>query len=195
MLEDNTPTPLQTQGDSIMSDYDHHQQALLIERLVMGGDGWRAEVHKYSKTLEAGVSTRTDIVKWWQVRCYNVPPSIAHSFVNIDIQDHAKEYPMLARMALDILPIQASSVPCEHLFSSSKQVVMEHQSHLGSDHFEELLIMKSMWHGTISNWAAINSEGIEQVDLVEYEELLDADIQACMWDDEDKELIFESDFE
>ena len=33
------------------------------------------------------------------------------------------------------------------------------------------------------------------MDLVEYEELLDADIQACMWDDEDKELIFESDFE
>ena len=195
MSEDNTPTPSQTQGDSIMSDYDHHQQALLIERSVMGDDGWRAEVRKYSKTLEAGVSTRTNIVMWWQVCCYNVPPSIARSFISIDIQDHAKEYPALARMALDILPIQASSVPCEHLFSSSKQVAMECQSHLGSDCFEELLIMKSMWCGMISNWAAINSEGIEQVDLVEYEELLDADIQACTWDDGDEELIFESDFE
>ena len=195
MSEDNTPTPSQTQGDSIMSDYDHHRQALLIERSVMGGDGWRAEVRKYSKTLEAGVSTRTDVVKWWQVRCYNVPPSIARSFVNIDIQDHAKEYPTLARMALDILPIQASSVPCERLFSSSEQVATERRSRLGSDRFEELLIMKSVWHGMISNWAAINSEGIEQVDLVEYEELLDADVQACTWDDEDEELIFESDFE
>jgi hypothetical protein len=178
-----------------MSEYDHHQQALLIERSVMGGDGWRAEVHKYSKTLKAGVSPRTNVVKWWQVHCYNVPPSIAHSFVNIDIQDHAKEYPTLVRMALDILPIQASSVPCEHLFSSSKQVVTEHHSHMGSDCFKELLIMKSMWHDTITNWAAINSEGIEQVNLMEYEELLDADVQACTWGDKDKEQIFESDFE
>ena len=98
-------------------------------------------------------------------------------------------------MALDILPIQASPVPCEHLFLSSKQVATEQQACLGSDHFEELLIMKSLWHGTIVNWAAANSESVEEVDLAEYEELLDADVQARMWDDEDKEHIFVSDTE
>ena len=69
MFDGRTPTPTPTQDDSIMSDYDHHRQALLVERLEAGGDGWRAEVRKYTKTLEEGVSPRTDVVKWWQVRC------------------------------------------------------------------------------------------------------------------------------
>ena len=56
---------MSTQDDSIMSDFDHHQQALLLEKLAAGGDGWRAEVHKYSKMLEEGLSLRTDVVRWW----------------------------------------------------------------------------------------------------------------------------------
>lgn len=98
-------------------------------------------------------------------------------------------------MALDILPIQASSVPCERLFSSSKQVATDRRSRLGSDRFEELLIMKSAWRGTISDWAVSNSENIEEVDLVEYEEFLDADVQARVWDAEDEANLFESDIE
>ena len=98
-------------------------------------------------------------------------------------------------MALDILPIQASSVPCEHLFLSSKQVATERRARLGSNRFEELLIMKSAWHGTTVDWAAINSAEVEEVDLAEYEELLEADVQARTWDDEDEENIFESDIE
>jgi hypothetical protein len=98
-------------------------------------------------------------------------------------------------MALDILPVQASSVPCERLFSSSKQVVTECRAHLGSDRFEELLVMKSAWRGMIRDWAATNSAEVEEVDLVEYEELLEEDVQARTWDDEDEEHIFESDIE
>jgi hypothetical protein len=98
-------------------------------------------------------------------------------------------------MALDILPIQASSVPCERLFSSSKQVATERRSRLGSDRFEELLVMKSTWRGTISDWAVTNSKDIEEVDLVEYAEFLDADVQAHIWDAEDEEHLFESDIE
>lgn len=66
---------------------------------------------------------------------------------------------------------------------------------MGSDRFEELLIMKSSWRGTIVNWAAANSESVEEVDLVEYEELLDADVQARTWDNEDEQHIFVSDIE
>jgi hypothetical protein len=90
-------------------------------------------------------------------------------------------------MALDILHIQALSVPCESLFLSSKQVATELQAHSGSDHFEELLMMKSAWYRMFSNWAAANSEDIEDIDLVEYEELLHSDVQAHAWDDEDEE--------
>ena len=102
---------------------------------------------------------------------------------------------MLARMALDILPIQASSVPCEWLFSSSKQVATDWQLCLGSDCFEELLIMKSAWCSMISDWAIGNSDEIEEVDLLEYEEFVDGDKQAHVWDAEDKENLFESDTE
>ena len=55
--------------------------------------------------------------------------------------------------------------------------------------------MKSLWHGTIVNRAAANPESVEEVDLAEYEELLDADVQARTWDNEDKEHIFVSDIE
>lgn len=51
-----------------MSDFDRHRQALLVEKLATGGDGWRSEVRKYSKTLEEDVSPKTDVVRWWQVR-------------------------------------------------------------------------------------------------------------------------------
>ena len=60
-----SPTPMP--DNSIMSDFDHHRQALLVEKLATGGDGWRSEVHKYSKMLEEDVSPKTDVVRWWQV--------------------------------------------------------------------------------------------------------------------------------
>jgi len=54
-------------------------------------------------------------------------------------------YPTLARITLNILPSQASLVPCERLFSCSKQVAMERHACLGSAVFEELVIMGSVW--------------------------------------------------
>ncbi|EKM48247.1 uncharacterized protein PHACADRAFT_70898, partial [Phanerochaete carnosa HHB-10118-sp] len=47
-------------------------------------------------------------------------------------------YPTLARMALDILGIPASSVSCERLFSRAKLVNTDRRSSLGSDIFEAL---------------------------------------------------------
>jgi hypothetical protein len=38
------------------------------------------------------------------------------------LQDNCHLYPTLGRIALDVLPIQASSVPCKHLFSAGKHI-------------------------------------------------------------------------
>jgi hAT family C-terminal dimerisation region len=116
-----------------------------------------------------------DLVAWWQ--------------------DNAKRYPTLALIALDVLPIQASSVPCEHLFSSSKQVATDRRACLGSKRFEEILMMKSVWHGSIADWASIYSNQVEEVDLVDYKDLLQADMRVQAWDLEDEAYDHDSDID
>lgn len=92
-----------------------------------------------------------------------------------------------------MLPVQASSVPCERLFSSSKQVATDRRARLGSERFEEILIMRSAWRGSVTDWASVNSNDVEEIDLVEYGELLEADAKAQVCDLEDEAFEFESD--
>jgi hypothetical protein len=74
---------------------------------------------------------------------------------------------------LDVLPIPASSVPCERLFSAAKEIADDRRSRLGSKKFEELQIMKFAWRSNISNLAAWNSNEVEEID--EYSNLLGND--------------------
>ena len=120
----------------------------------------------------------TDIVKWWQ--------------------NHAVLVPTLARIALDILPCQASSVPCEHLFSASKQTADLRRSSLGAKQFEELQIMKFAWCNKILDNAEQNWARVEEVQLGEYSEILEADETLAEWDkqlvDADEFILDDSDF-
>jgi hypothetical protein len=90
-------------------------------------------------------------------------------------QDNHPIYPTLGQIALDILPCQVSSVPCEWLFSASKQVATDQRARLGGQHFEELQLMKFAWRHNIVNVAAWNSSEVEQVDLEEYKDFFIAD--------------------
>jgi hypothetical protein len=81
----------------------------------------------------------------------------------------------LAQIALNVLPCQASSVPCECLFSASKQTADLRQSSLGAKHFEELQIMKFAWRKNLPDHAAQNWARVEDMQLEEYGEILDAD--------------------
>ena len=103
------------------------------------------------------------------------------------MQNHCQLFPTLARIALDVLPCPASSVPCECLFSSSKQIADDQCSRLGSKQFEELQLMKFSWQNNIPDLAAWNSAQIEEINLDKkcYNELLALD----EWTDEcDKEV-------
>jgi len=53
-----------------------------------------------------------------------------------------KKYPLLFPVALDILPVQASTVPCKHIFSSSKQSREDHQNRATPKLFEALQFWK-----------------------------------------------------
>jgi len=82
-------------------------------------------------------------------------------------------------------------VPCEHLFSASKQTADDQRVSLGAEQFEELQMMKFAWWRDIFDVASWNSREIEEVDLDEYREILSADAWAEEFEKEDDEFVLE----
>ena len=172
-----TPTPPPTANHSD-DEYDQLRKGLLTRSIH--DEGWRAELHCYLNDIPADVSKDTDIVAWWGV---SGRPSV--SFVQptqLSLQDHAKLYPTLAKIALDVLPAQASSVPCERLFSAGKEIAVAHRAQLGADVFKQLQILKSHWRRSVCDLAACNSDFVEDIDMDEFGEMLTADIEASCED-------------
>lgn len=58
------------------------------------------------------------------------------------VQVHEHDYKLMFHVSLDILPIQASSVPCERVFSSAKETFPLRRSNLSAELFEALQILK-----------------------------------------------------
>lgn len=82
-----------------------------------------------------------DPLKFWEVSVYN-----CHSR-HIDIYEkncktNRETYPTLFKIALDYLPIQASSVPCERAFSSAGETDSNKRNRLDYDFMEGLQILK-----------------------------------------------------
>ena len=105
-------------------------------------------------------------------------------------QNNAKLFPMLACIALDVLPSQASSVPCEWLFLGTKQIAVDRRARLGTAVFEELVVMGSAWGPDIYNMAAWTSSQEEEVDFFDFEEMLADDAEMVAWekDSDDNEI-------
>jgi hypothetical protein len=100
-------------------------------------------------------------------------------------------YPTLARIALDVLPSQASSVPCERLFSASKQTADYRRASLGAKRFEELQIMKFAWRKGLSDLATWNSSQVEEVNIEDYDLMLEAEDASAELDSVVDGLAFE----
>ncbi|CAA7268998.1 unnamed protein product [Cyclocybe aegerita] len=66
-----------------------------------------------------------DLLQWWQV--------------------HQGEHELFWRLALDVLPVQASAVPCEHVFSSSKETDVCRWSKIAPLKMEELQMLKFIY--------------------------------------------------
>jgi len=64
------------------------------------------------------------------------------------------------------LPVQASAIPCEHLFSAAKLIATDHHARLSPAIFEELQILKFAWCDKLINWAALNTEEVEDVEEI-----------------------------
>lgn len=74
-------------------------------------------------------------------------------------------YPTLARIALDILPIPASSVGCEQLFSRAAQVATDRRSRLGPEKFEWIECLHYHWKRDLPDFIRNKPEEVEEVDL------------------------------
>jgi hypothetical protein len=101
------------------------------------------------------------------------------------LQKNGALYPTLRRIALDYLACQASSVPCEHLFSAGGEVATKRRARLGAVRFEELQMMKFAWRKDIDDLAACNSSQIEEIEdeiITEYKDMLVADQDLDEWD-------------
>jgi len=61
-------------------------------------------------------------------------------------QNHLTQYPTLAQMAQDYLPIQGSATPSEHSFSNTSLTDSKQHNQLIPDTFKALQILKSEYH-------------------------------------------------
>jgi hypothetical protein len=96
-------------------------------------------------------------------------------------QTHSKIYPTLARIALDVLPVQASSVPCERLFSAGKEIADDRRARLGAERFEELQMLKFSWRDSQVDHSILNSLEVEHI-MDEFERMLEADAELAALD-------------
>jgi hypothetical protein len=175
--------PAENDADApVLSEFDKLRETLLT---ADAEEGWASELRRYTKTMQRDVTKHTDLVEWWQVSrspfCLRI-----FSVLIVTPQDNAKLYPTLARIALDVLPSQASSVPCERLFSGTKQIAVDRRARLNSAVFEELVIMGSAWRPDIYDMAAWTSLQEEEVDFFDFEfdfeDMLVNDAEIVAWE-------------
>ena len=92
-----------------ISEFDKHCKTLLSN----DAEGWASELRRYLGTMQQDVKKDTDIVKWWQVSSLACLKTFLFANSNCH-KDHAHLYPTLAWIVLDVLPLQASSVPANN---------------------------------------------------------------------------------
>ncbi|KAG8697387.1 hypothetical protein FRC09_007904 [Ceratobasidium sp. 395] len=61
-------------------------------------------------------------------------------------RDHQYTYPLLYQIAMDVLPVQASSVSSERVFSSSKLTCTAARNRITSENMEYLQVLKHALH-------------------------------------------------
>jgi len=64
----------------------------------------------------------------------------------ICLQNAKKNLPLLYATTMDVLPMQASSVPCKRVFSSSKETNMLRWSQLSPETMEMFQVLKFQYH-------------------------------------------------
>ena len=105
-----------------------HSIDALAQHLGLGSLGFNSaanDEHQHEQSVEHELdaymasereASGTDLLMYWHVSFI-----LLHELFNINISTKLKhhQYPIIFRIAMDYFAIQATSVPCEHVFSSS----------------------------------------------------------------------------
>ena len=85
-----------------------------------------------------------DMCRSWQVCHYRMILALTNCS-RVLLQANQHRFPLIYRVALDIMPAQASAVPCECVFSSSKETDTLRRTNLSPDLMERLQILKHLY--------------------------------------------------
>lgn len=178
-------------GEDLDDAWDRSRQALIASVPVMEEDeeeSWEDEYERYLKDLQRDVTRDTDLVQWWSVS--NHMYYLFQRLTN-KLQENAERYPTLARIAIDVLPVQASAVACERLFSAGKHIANVTRSRLDNSKFEQLQILKNAWRKDLKDLARENEDFVEEVpgDITDVSLFAELDL----FDQEDNEWDAEED--
>jgi hypothetical protein len=77
------------------------------------------------------------------------------------LQENQGKWPTLFKLAMDLLAIQGTSVPCERVFSASKETARARRNRLGPRIMEALQVLK--FH---SKQGLNFTQGLQEVDQV-----------------------------
>lgn len=102
------------------------------------------EVRSVEQEFQAYVtesrSLESDILQYWKVS--TLVQSLCHLLMNVIPQLRQTSFPTLYAMAMDYLPIQASSVSCERVFSSSSETDTKKRNRINGLLMEALQMLK-----------------------------------------------------
>ena len=93
--------------------------------------------------------TRSELENYYETNfsaCFAIGPDGHHDFTNFDLllfwKAQSTAFPVLSKMARDILTTPVSTVASEQVFSSSGKVLDERRARLGEDILEALMCVK-----------------------------------------------------
>ena len=84
-------------------------------------------------------------------------------------KEHAQRWPNLYKLAMDLLPIQATSVPCERVFSASKETATDRRNRLKPNTMKAIQLLKFLAKHQALNFTTGLSQSDEVVELEDTE--------------------------
>ena len=95
----------------------------------------------------------TDLVAYWQVSITCVT-KVVYLTTIVFLKGHQSVYQKLFPVSLNYLPIQASSVPCEHVFSSAGETDTKRRNRITAPLMEALQMLKFIYKKERLNFTA-----------------------------------------